>query len=84
MQQLSDQMVKGKSSIIKYLSGDFSGEHSGFVQFPQGIRLSFVRQIYDNRGYLKDFATEYQLNYELIFSLISENWGWSASNLAKR
>lgn len=59
---------QGKSSIFKYLSGDFSGEHSGFVQFPQGIRLSFVRQIYDNRGYLKDFATEYQLNYELFLA----------------
>ena len=59
---------QGKSSIIKYLSGDFSGEHSGFVQFPQGIRLSFVRQIYDNRGYLKDFTTEYQLDYELFLA----------------
>ena len=59
---------QGKSSIIKYLSGEFSGEHSGFIQFPQGIRLSFVRQIYDNRGYLKDFATEYQLDYELFLA----------------
>lgn len=59
---------QGKSSIIKYFSGNFSGERNGFVQLPQGIKISFVRQIYDNRGYLKDFATENQLDYELFLS----------------
>lgn len=59
---------QGKSSIIKYLSGNFGGKHSGFVQLPQGIKISIVRQIYDNRGYLKDFATEHQLDYELFLS----------------
>ena len=50
------------------MSGNFGGKHSGFVQLPQGIKISIVRQIYDNRGYLKDFATEHQLDYELFLS----------------
>jgi lincosamide and streptogramin A transport system ATP-binding/permease protein len=59
---------QGKSSIIKYLAGNFSGQHSGVIQLPQGIKISLVRQIYDNRGYLKDFAVENQLDYELFLA----------------
>ena len=34
-----------------------------FSNVIQEIKISIVRQIYDNRGYLKDLATEHQLDY---------------------
>lgn len=59
---------RGKSSILKALQGKFEGQQKGSVQMAQGIHVSYVRQIYDNRGLLKDFAQENQLDYEIFLA----------------
>lgn len=58
----------GKSSLIKALMNQFSGSCQGKLKMAQGMQVSYVRQIYDNRGTLQDFALENQLDYELFLS----------------
>ncbi|GAB2024050.1 ABC-F type ribosomal protection-like protein Eat(A) [Lactovum odontotermitis] len=58
----------GKSSFVQALTGGFSGQMSGKFTIPRTITISRVRQIYDNRGALKDFAQAEKLDYELFLS----------------
>ncbi|MFC4652367.1 ribosomal protection-like ABC-F family protein [Lactococcus nasutitermitis] len=58
----------GKSSIIKYLEGNFSGEHAGLVHLPQGLKISYVQQIFQHEGSLKAFAEKEKLDPELFLS----------------
>ncbi|WP_374285658.1 ribosomal protection-like ABC-F family protein [Lactococcus sp.] len=59
----------GKSSFIKALQGQFEGQISGKIQLPHSsIAVSCVRQIFDNRGNLRDFAVENELDVELFLS----------------
>lgn len=55
----------GKSSIIQYLLGKFSGQASGQATFAHDLSISYVRQNYeDNRGTLQEFAQAHHLVYE--------------------
>ncbi|MGM9886049.1 MAG: ribosomal protection-like ABC-F family protein [Lactococcus sp.] len=59
----------GKSSFIKALQGQFEGQISGKIQLPHAsLAVSYVRQIFDNRGNLRDFAVENELDVELFLS----------------
>lgn len=58
----------GKSSLIKSLLGTFEGNMQGTVKIAHGIKISTVRQIYDNHGRLREFAEENDLDVELFLS----------------
>ena len=62
----------GKSSIIEYLKGAFTGEATGNIWKVQEMNISYVRQNYeDTRGTLQEFAKNYHLSYEeLLKNLI--------------
>lgn len=52
----------GKSSIIQYLLGTFTGESRGSLRRPEKLAISYVRQNYeDNRGTLAEFAEANQV-----------------------
>lgn len=55
----------GKSSVIQALLGSFTGDISGMVQLPQNLKISYVRQNYeDNQGTLSEFAEANGLVYQ--------------------
>ncbi|MDR0846880.1 MAG: ABC-F type ribosomal protection protein [Lactobacillales bacterium] len=59
----------GKSSLIKYLINEFDGDSKGEIFIPKGIKISYVRQEYeDNRGTLREFAELKKLDYEQFLS----------------
>ncbi|SCC00848.1 ribosomal protection-like ABC-F family protein [Weissella bombi] len=59
----------GKSSIIHYLLGMFTGQADGEVDMPSNIRISYVRQNYENNvGTLQEFANEHHLSYETLLN----------------
>ncbi len=55
----------GKSSIIRWLTGEFTGKATGEIIRPQQLAISYVRQNYeDNTGTLPEFAESHQLSYQ--------------------
>lgn len=59
----------GKTSIIHYLLGMFAGQIAGEITMPENIRISYVRQNYeDNTGTLAEFAAEHHLSYEILLN----------------
>ncbi|WP_412989121.1 ribosomal protection-like ABC-F family protein [Pediococcus siamensis] len=55
----------GKSTLIQAVLGNFSGEIKGEIFQPQKLRISYVRQSYDdNRGTLQEFAETQHLDYQ--------------------
>lgn len=55
----------GKSSIIQYLLGEFTGLVDGEVIKPAQLSVSYVRQNYeDNQGTLNEFAEKNQVDYQ--------------------
>ncbi|MEI5988914.1 ABC transporter ATP-binding protein [Enterococcus termitis] len=55
----------GKSSIIKFLLGQFTGESNGEILRPKNLKISYVRQNYeDNRGTLLEFSEEHGLDHQ--------------------
>ena len=59
----------GKSSIIQYLLGDFTGRAVGEVKQPQQLTISYVRQNYeDNKGTLSEFAEKNQVDYQAFLN----------------
>ena len=59
----------GKSSIIQYLLGDFTGRAGGEVKQPQQLTISYVRQNYeDNKGTLSEFAEKNQVYYQAFLN----------------
>ncbi|WP_438717083.1 ribosomal protection-like ABC-F family protein [Enterococcus sp. AZ109] len=59
----------GKSALIQSLLGTFTGESSGTIFLPKGLKISCVRQRYeDNQGMLKEFALQEGLNYPVFLS----------------
>lgn len=55
----------GKSSIINYLLGTFSGTATGEISRPEKLTISYVRQNYeDNQGTLAEFAEANRVPYE--------------------
>ncbi len=59
----------GKSALVQALLGTFPGALKGEVFLPQGLKISYVRQRYeDNQGTLQDFALEEGLEYPIFLS----------------
>ncbi len=55
----------GKSSLIQFLLGQFTGKSSGSVLRPQKLTISYVRQNYeDNHGTLQEFSDKNHLSYQ--------------------
>lgn len=55
----------GKSSIILYILGQFNGESQGKLSYPKNLKISYVRQNYeDNRGTLLEFSEKLGLNHQ--------------------
>lgn len=60
----------GKTSVIEALSGKFAGKVNGQINQPTQAKISYIRQDFENNnpGYLADFATENQLDYEMFLN----------------
>ncbi|MBO1304581.1 ABC-F type ribosomal protection protein [Enterococcus sp. 669A] len=59
----------GKSALVQTLLGTFSGTAKGEIFLPQGLKISYVRQRYeDNQGTLQDFALQEGLDYPMFLS----------------
>lgn len=59
----------GKTSLVQFLQGTFSGTANGEILMPQGLSTSIIRQNYeDNRGILKDFASDHEIDYTLFLN----------------
>ncbi|HJE96927.1 MAG TPA: ABC-F type ribosomal protection protein [Ligilactobacillus acidipiscis] len=59
----------GKTSLIKTLTKDFDGTVSGVIEHPAKIKISYIRQEFEqNLGYLADFAAANSLNYEMFLN----------------
>lgn len=59
----------GKTSLLSYLQGTFTGEVHGEVTMPQGLTQSAIRQQHqDNVGVLKDFADTQSIDYTLFLN----------------
>lgn len=59
----------GKTSLIRALLGTFSGQQKGMFQLPSAIRISCIRQNYeDNRGSLSAFAEKEKLDYQIFLN----------------
>jgi lincosamide and streptogramin A transport system ATP-binding/permease protein len=58
----------GKSSLMKILTGEFTGNSQGYFELAHNLILSQVRQIADNKGYLNDFAKEENINLETFLN----------------
>ncbi|MGX7204716.1 ribosomal protection-like ABC-F family protein [Enterococcus pingfangensis] len=58
----------GKSSVLHYLLGTFTGEAEGQLLRPT-VKISYVRQNYEsNHGNLQDFAEANQLDYSAFLN----------------
>ncbi|MGM9903435.1 MAG: Lsa family ABC-F type ribosomal protection protein [Enterococcus sp.] len=59
----------GKSSILQFLLGTFGGISQGEVIQPANLKISYVRQDYeDNTGTLAEFSDKHQLDYQLFIN----------------
>jgi lincosamide and streptogramin A transport system ATP-binding/permease protein len=59
----------GKTSLLRFLQGTFSGEMHGEVIMSDAVSMSTVRQIHDdNKGMLKEFATAKRIDYTLFLN----------------
>lgn len=59
----------GKTSLVQYIQGIFPGTADGEMIMPQGLSTSVIRQNYeDNRGMLKDFSFQQQIDYTLFLN----------------
>ncbi|WP_348922679.1 Lsa family ABC-F type ribosomal protection protein [Enterococcus rotai] len=62
---LAGQNGSGKSSIIRFLLNQFEGESQGEILRPTNLKISYVRQNYeDNQGTLLEFSEEHGLNHQ--------------------
>ncbi|ALS38361.1 lincosamide and streptogramin A transport system ATP-binding/permease protein [Enterococcus rotai] len=62
---LAGQNGSGKSSIIRFLLNQFEGESQGEILRPTNLKISYVRQNYeDNQGTLLEFSEEQGLNHQ--------------------
>ncbi|HBM4320191.1 TPA: ABC-F type ribosomal protection protein [Listeria innocua] len=58
----------GKSSLVKVITGEFTGRYSGTIDLNQNLVVSEIRQIAYNRGFLHEFAKEENLNLEMFMN----------------
>lgn len=61
---------RGKSSIISAISGHFAGSLDGKIITSNDIRISYVRQQYNNHGTLKDFAKSSHISYDELLNIL--------------
>lgn len=62
---LAGQNGSGKSSIIRFLLNQFEGESQGEILRSTNLKISYVRQNYeDNQGTLLEFSEEQGLNHQ--------------------
>lgn len=68
---LCGQNGSGKSSLFRAILGKFAGQKSGAIVLSSGLKLSCVRQHYqNNRGTLKDFAKQHQLALDQLLNTL--------------
>lgn len=61
----------GKSSLIKTLFGQFTGNITGNISLAHGIKISCVRQDYaTNHGTLREFAQQNHLKYDQFLNIL--------------
>lgn len=60
----------GKSSLIRAIKGQFTGEIHGRITIAHGIKISYVRQQYNNRGSLAHFAKQNHLSYQTLLTIL--------------
>lgn len=66
---LAGRNGSGKSSIIRFLLGQFDGESSGDVIRPTNLKISYVRQNYeDNHGTLLEFSEKKGLDHQAFLN----------------
>jgi lincosamide and streptogramin A transport system ATP-binding/permease protein len=65
---LTGANAAGKSSIARMLFGKVAERTFGGFSMVQNVRVSCVRQIYENHGPLKEFAQAEELDFELFLS----------------
>lgn len=59
----------GKTSLIQYLKGQFTGQVQGNVQRPVQLAISYVSQNYEkNQGKLADFAIAQKLDLQVFLN----------------
>lgn len=59
----------GKSTMISFLQGSFTGGVYGLAEMVHGLKISYVRQNYEeNQGELSDFAEKENLDYQIFLS----------------
>lgn len=66
---LAGQNGSGKSSIIRFLLNQFDGDSQGTVVLSNQLKISYVRQNYeDNRGTLQEFSEEQNLDHQVFLN----------------
>ena len=65
---LTGENGRGKSSLMKVLTGEFTGRYVGTFELAQNLVISEVRQLADNRGFLNEFAKKENLELELFLN----------------
>lgn len=59
----------GKTSLIQYLKGQFTGQLQGGIQRPAQLAISYVSQNYEkNQGKLADFAIAQKLDLQAFLN----------------
>ncbi|MFS1313413.1 ribosomal protection-like ABC-F family protein [Enterococcus faecalis] len=58
----------GKSSLMKVITGKFTGRYNGSLELNNNLVVSEVRQIAYNRGFLSEFAKEENLDLEIFMN----------------
>ncbi len=65
---LTGENCRGKSSLMKVLTGEFNGRYAGSFELAYNLVISEVRQLADNKGFLNEFAKEENLELELFLN----------------
>ena len=62
----------GKSSLLKLLIGE-NIEHTGIVNIPKDLKISYIPQTFDNlQGNISNFATENKIEEPLLRSILNK------------
>lgn len=58
----------GKSSLLKILTDEFTGYYNGTFDLSHDLIVSQVKQLADNKGFLRDFAQKENLDLEIFLN----------------
>lgn len=67
---LIGQNGAGKSSLLRAIQGRFTGEIQGSIEIVHEIKISYVRQQYNNTGSLAHFAKQNHLSYQTLLTIL--------------